>query len=129
MKRLIFALCATLAATACSAATGTPSPIPSAPMATGNAVAVTVQDFKITPSAIRVVGDAVSLAVTNKGPTVHNVAIRDTGGTVVVTTRDLAPGESQTISAKLAPGDYVTFCSLPGHESLGTKGTLSVSKP
>ena len=67
------------------------------------------------------------LAVTNQGPTIHNVAIRDASGAVIVTTRDLKTGESETISATLAPGSYILFCSLPGHESLGTKGTLEVS--
>jgi Copper binding proteins, plastocyanin/azurin family. len=42
-------------------------------------------------------------------------------------TRDLRPGETETISGTLTPGSYVTFCSLPGHESLGIKGTLTVT--
>ena len=95
--------------------------------APANATAVIVKDFKIEPADIKVQGKAVSLAVTNQGPTIHNVTIRDASGTVIVATRDLKPGESETISATLAPGTYVLFCSLPGHESLGTKGTLEVS--
>lgn len=71
----------------------------------------------------------VSFAVENQGPTPHNVAIRDAAGEVLVTTRDLRRMDSETIAVDLAPGDYVTFCSLPGHESLGTKGTLTVTAP
>ena len=44
-----------------------------------------------------------------------------------MTTRDLKRGETQTVSADIAPGTYTTFCSLPGHESLGVKGTLTVT--
>ena len=99
----------------------------SASTAPSNATAVIVKDFKIEPADIKVQGKTVSLAVTNQGPTVHNVTIRDASGTVIVATKDLKTGESETISATLAPGSYVLFCSLPGHESLGTKGTLEVS--
>ena len=95
--------------------------------APSNPTAVIVKDFKIEPADIKVQGKTVSLAVTNQGPTIHNVAIRDASGTVIVTTKDLKTGESETISATLAPGSYILFCSLPGHESLGTKGTLEVS--
>ena len=99
----------------------------SAATAPSNATAVIVKDFKIEPADIKVQGKMVSLAVTNQGPTVHNVTIRDASGAVIVATKDLKTGESETISATLAPGSYVLFCSLPGHESLGTKGTLEVS--
>ena len=104
-----------------AASTGSASTAPS------NATAVIVKDFKIEPADIKVQGKTVSLAVTNQGPTIHNVTIRDASGTVIVATKDLKTGESETISATLAPGSYILFCSLPGHESLGTKGTLEVS--
>ena len=71
-------------------------------------------------------GTAVSLAVSNAGPTPHNVAIRDESGTELATTADLREGESETLTVDLSVGDYILFCSLPGHESLGIKGTLSV---
>ena len=50
-------------------------------------------------------------------------------GEVLMTTADLSRGEAETITAELPPGEYVTFCSLPGHESLGIKGTLTVTAP
>jgi uncharacterized cupredoxin-like copper-binding protein len=63
-------------------------------------------------------------------PHVHGrLAVRTQAGDVVMTTADLSRGESETISADLPPGDYVTFCSLPGHESLGIRGTLTVTAP
>jgi len=88
--------------------------------------AITVKDFTLDPKDVRVAG-SVSLAVTNAGPTIHNIAIRDAAGAVVGTTRDLRTGESETIAPTLKAGTYTLFCSLPGHESLGIKGTLTVS--
>lgn len=114
-------------ASAAASAAASTAPSAAGPTAPSNATAVIVKDFKIEPVDIKVQGKAVSLAVTNQGPTIHNVTIRDASGTVIVASRDLKTGESETISATLAPGTYVLFCSLPGHESLGTKGTLEVT--
>ena len=91
------------------------------------AIVIHVADFMLDRSHLEIAGPSVVLEVINDGPTPHNVAVRDPDGTVLMTTRDLSVGESQTISAELAPGDYITFCSLAGHESLGVKGTLRVS--
>ena len=146
MKRTILAALL-LTVAGCSQTGGTSAPAPaassSAPAASAAAssdsastapassasaegTAVTVKDFKIDPVDIKATAGTVTLAVSNAGPTVHNVAIRDASGKVLATTKDLKAGESATITAELAAGSYTTFCSLPGHESLGTKGTLVV---
>ena len=126
MKLLFAAMLLILAG--CSQSGGSPAASDgAASTAPSNTTTVIVKDFKIQPADIKVQGKTVSLAVTNQGPTIHNVAIRDASGAVIVTTRDLKTGESETKSATLAPGSYILFCSLPGHESLGTKGTLEVS--
>ncbi len=88
-----------------------------------------VLDFKLDPSALSVTGTVLSLAVTNDGPTVHNVTVRDSAGTVLFGTQDLRTNESATLVHSIAPGTYTLFCSLPGHESLGIKGTLTVTAP
>jgi plastocyanin len=90
-------------------------------------VGVVVKDFSLDPKDVTATGPMVSLAVENAGPTIHNVTIRDESGAVVMATRDLRPGESETISGTVAAGTYVMFCSLPGHESLGIKGKLIVA--
>ena len=86
-----------------------------------------MKDFTLEPIALTVRRSRFALAVTNQGPTLHNITVRDSSGTEIVGTKDLRAGQSETISLNLAPGTYVTFCSLPGHESLGIKGTLVVS--
>ncbi|HYH92015.1 MAG TPA: cupredoxin domain-containing protein [Candidatus Saccharimonadales bacterium] len=107
-----------------SAATVSAAPGSEAP--TAGTTAVIVKDFTLDPTDVTVAGQ-VALAVTNEGPTVHNVAIRDDAGTVLGTTRDLREGESETLTTDLPAGAYILYCSLPGHESLGITGTLTVS--
>jgi plastocyanin len=113
--------------TSVPAPTPASSATPSAAPAAADSTEVIVKDFTLDPLDVTVSGGTVSLAVTNQGPTVHNVAIRDAAGDLLGTTRDLRTGESEVITPDIAAGSYVLFCSLPGHESLGIKGTLEVS--
>jgi plastocyanin len=97
--------------------------------ATDVAADIKVLDFQLDPSTVTVSGTTLTLVVTNDGPTVHNVTVRDANGNVLFGTRDLREGESETVTHAIAPGTYVLYCSLPGHESLGVKGTLTVTAP
>lgn len=90
---------------------------------------VMVRDFALDPGSLSVAAGTVTLAVTNEGPTLHNVKIRDGAGEVLFGTADLREGESESVTGTLEPGEYVMFCSLAGHESLGIKGPLTVTAP
>jgi plastocyanin len=111
---------------ACSAPDASGSPAEMPPV---DALAVSVLDFMIDPADLEVASPTVTIAVTNDGPTPHNLTVRDAAGEVMMGTDDLGVGESETISGELEPGDYTIFCSLAGHESLGMSGTLTVTAP
>ncbi len=98
-----------------------------APSAATTPVTVMLADFEVGPVELTVSGPSVTFAVTNNGPTVHNFSIRNSDGEVVLATPDLRPGERATLTGELPAGDYETFCSLPGHDSLGMLGTLTVT--
>ncbi len=123
-----------LAVAACGVSGASSSPV--TPSAAGSATPaasvaaatpITVKDFSLDPKDVTVTGQA-SLAVTNAGPTIHNITIRDESGKVLAATKDLRTGQSEVLSFDIPAGTYVLFCSLPGHESLGIKGTLTVTK-
>ena len=128
MKRLLFAVTATLVLAACST---TGDQATDAPAAAANAdpTEIVVRDMTIDPGELSVPAGEIALAVTNEGPTPHNVRIRDANGDVLFGTRDLRRDESETTTGTLEPGEYTMFCSLPGHESLGVVGTLTVTEP
>ena len=135
---LAVALGALLAVAACSPSATSPTGAPStgAPVSTANpgattpaGTAIKVRDFALDPGSLSVTAGTVVLAVTNAGPTPHNVKIRDGAGEVLFGTKDLREGESEAISGSLVAGEYVMFCSLAGHESLGITGTLTVTAP
>ena len=133
MKYLLAALLLVIAGCNQGSGSTVPAGTPAGAAGTGPsaqvpATAIHVKDFTLDPKVVTSAGSAVALAVTNDGPTVHNVTIRDSSGTVLGATKDLKPGQSETFSVQLPPASYVMFCSLPGHESLGIKGTLTVTK-
>ncbi|MGI8999900.1 MAG: cupredoxin domain-containing protein [Candidatus Limnocylindria bacterium] len=128
IKFLIPALVVGLAA--CSSAAESQAPASDAPASdapSADALVVSVADFLIDPSDLEVSGSAITIDVTNDGPTPHNLSIRDADGEVLLATSDLSVGDMETITGELEPGDYTIFCSLGGHESLGMSGTLTVS--
>ena len=128
MKTFILSALAFLAVAGCGGAGGG-SQVPSASAPAGSApattTAVTERDFRFDEPALSV-RSGTALEVTNAGPTVHNLAIRNSTGAVVATTSDLKPGTTETLPLKLPAGTYPMFCSLPGHESLGLKGTITI---
>jgi plastocyanin len=67
----------------------------------------------------------VTIDFTNESPLGHDVHVadssgKDLGGTNVIT------GSSTSATVDLRPGKYTFFCSVPGHEQAGMKGTLTV---
>ena len=67
----------------------------------------------------------VTIDFTNDSPLGHDVHVadssgKDLGGTNVIT------GASTSATVNLKPGKYTFFCSVPGHEAAGMKGTLTV---
>jgi uncharacterized cupredoxin-like copper-binding protein len=54
----------------------------------------------------------------------HNIAIKGHG--VNVKGKVVYPGGTSTVTAVLKPGVYEFYCSVPGHEAAGMKGTLIV---
>ena len=64
----------------------------------------------------------VTVASPNESPIQHNIALKPGGpvGPVVGT------GGNSTFKFTLKPGTYTFYCSVPGHEAGGMRGTLTV---
>ena len=89
-------------------------------------VQVRLADFMITVPA-SVGAGAVSFDVQNAGPTPHQFTLEGPSGAVVGATRTLNPGTSAVLAMHLGPGTYTFLCALPGHASLGMKGSFTVT--
>ena len=67
----------------------------------------------------------VTIDFTNKSPLGHNVTIANAAGKVLGQTATFQGG-TKSLSLNLPPGTYTFYCSVPGHEQAGMKGTLTV---
>jgi plastocyanin len=66
----------------------------------------------------------VTIVLTNDSSIAHDVAIQGNG--VDVKSDLVENGGTASVSATLGPGTYTFFCTVPGHEEAGMKGTLTV---
>ena len=91
----------------------------------GGATSVKVEagDIFFSTTEISIPADTdVEITLTNGGVAQHDFEIRDTEFKTAV----LNGGASETITVNLPSGEYTFFCSIPGHEAAGMKGTLKV---
>ena len=87
-------------------------------------ITMTGVDFKFEPSTLTVAaGKPVEIVFDNKGTNPHTFTLE--GGPSFELKTDPGGSQSGTLPA-LKPGTYQFICSIPGHEQLGMKGTLTV---
>jgi nitrite reductase (NO-forming) len=120
------------------------APMPKAPPAAAAPAAAAKADVNVTLGDMWIKSDKptfkagkISIAVKNTGATGHGFAIvkapaKVTGGMVdhdsmLVMGKVLNGGQSETLSANLAPGSYEFICHVPGHYMAGQKMKFDVT--
>lgn len=82
-------------------------------------------DGQVNPQLSANVGDTVRLTVINGDPVAHDLTITEFN---VTTGQMIEDEQSVTLEFVVTtPGDFVYFCSLPGHREIGMYGTLRVT--
>jgi uncharacterized cupredoxin-like copper-binding protein len=66
----------------------------------------------------------VTINLDNPAAVEHDVAIEADGEEIAKS--DLVSEGTTSVSAELDPGEYVFYCSVPGHREGGMEGTLTV---
>jgi plastocyanin len=66
----------------------------------------------------------VTLVMPNKAPITHDISIKGNG--INQQGPRVGTGGTSKITVTLKPGTYEFYCSVPGHEAGGMKGTLTV---
>jgi uncharacterized cupredoxin-like copper-binding protein len=88
--------------------------------ASAAAVTVTATEFKFKLSKLSVPHGTVVFTVVNKGKIQHDFKINGKKTPLI------KPGKTTKLTVTFKAGKFKYLCTVPGHASLGMKGTLTV---
>jgi plastocyanin len=81
--------------------------------------------LRFSKSTLEAPAGAITLVMENPSAIEHNIAVRGDGvdeqGDIV------GQGDESSVTVDLEAGEYEFYCSVPGHEQAGMKGTLTVT--
>ena len=80
--------------------------------------------LKFDKAALDAPAGPVTIDMTNPAPVPHDISLRGAG--VDQHGKQVSGGDKSTVQADVKPGTYEFYCSVPGHEQAGMKGTLTV---
>jgi plastocyanin len=119
----------TAAPQAAAPAAASPSAAPTAAAASSAAsggasttINATEKDFAIALDNSSVPAGAVTFKIKNSGPSPHDIGIKELNKASDI----VDPGKSGELTVDLKAGTYTVICTIPGHEQLGMKMTLTV---
>jgi uncharacterized cupredoxin-like copper-binding protein len=135
MRRMCLMLAIPLVALAAGCGSGSSSgSSASSPPAGGGAsggtgqvieIPISSSGFSFTKTSVTASAGTVKLNAMNPQSVPHDISIKGNG--VDVKGSQVSNGGVSTVTANLKAGTYEFYCSVPGHEAAGMKGTLTVS--
>ena len=91
----------------------------------GGTITVTGMDFEFDLAESELAAGEYEIEFVNDGGASHDVRVEQDGEDVAQSDV-IPPGETTTFTVALEPGEYVFYCSVPGHREGGMEGTLTV---
>jgi plastocyanin len=78
------------------------------------------------PDSLEAQPGSLTITYSNPSPVAHSLAVEDAEAMVLGETEVFSAGEQEVTINDLAPGEYVYFCTVPGHREAGMEGDLTV---
>jgi plastocyanin len=82
-------------------------------------------DLVFEPESLEARVGEVAIEYTNPSEVPHNVAIEG-DGQQFAQSETVTGGDSAAATAALEAGEYIFYCSIPGHREAGMEGTLTI---
>ena len=89
---------------------------------------VSADEFSYTLSRPSLVAGPAIVELVNYGEDAHDLRFRRVGGTRTYVVGKTRPGGRAELEARLLPGRFVLWCSLPDHRRRGMSGTFLVRR-
>jgi plastocyanin len=89
-------------------------------------ITATEADFSIALDEDSLAAGAYEIQVANQGRATHDLVV-ERDGKDVAASDSIGPGESTTLTVTLEPGEYVFYCSIGNHRSMGMEITVQVT--
>jgi uncharacterized cupredoxin-like copper-binding protein len=81
--------------------------------------------LKYNKKVLKAKAGKVTIVMRNLSPLPHDIAVKGHG--VNVKGKIVTKGKTSIVTAVLKKGRYEFYCSVPGHEAAGMKGTLIIT--
>ena len=82
--------------------------------------------LKYDPTKLNANVGNIAIVLTNDSAVPHDVAVKGSDGKSLGTSKEITKSETTLALKNVKAGSYTFFCTVPGHEQAGMKGTLSV---
>jgi plastocyanin len=102
----------------------TTEPLPAGMREEDRDLNVSLSEWKVQPSRMKVPAGQIRFVAENTGATQHRLQVVGQG--IDARTGDITPGDSYFIQVDLPPGEYRLFCPIPGHEQQGMTTSVTV---
>jgi plastocyanin len=87
---------------------------------------VTSVDFDYELDSTDLAAGEYTIELTNGGSASHDLVV-ERDGADVAGTDSIGPGQSSAVTVTLEPGEYVFYCSIGNHRSMGMEVTVTVT--
>jgi plastocyanin len=88
-------------------------------------IKATEADFGISLDKDALAAGSYTVQVVNNGNATHDLVIEQ-GGNDIAKSDSIGPGDTTTLTVDLKPGQYVFYCSIGNHRSMGMEKTVTV---
>lgn len=104
------------------------APSSETPAEAGETISLTAveDDFSISLDQDSLTAGSYEIEVVNDGGSSHDLVVEQDGNDIGAT-EVISPGKSATLAIDLEPGEYVFYCSVGDHRSLGMEVTVTVT--
>jgi plastocyanin len=106
---------------------GKQQPAPPAPATAGlDVTSPSDGSLVFDPDGLDAKAGSLTITYANPSPVPHSLAVENAAGDVLGETQIFSGGEQEVTLNDLTAGDYVFFCTVPGHREAGMEGDLTV---